>query len=212
MKSLALVATILLAGPAGAQSLRNESGAPIALRAGPADWFPAVGALSPGQVAPRDRCGIDGTWCLTRVGGALGWVDTRALAAPAPIGPTGSITVTPLPPGPGEAAALPDAILDAVPPPVVPDPAPAPRRPEPVIPGTRPPLLLSVTAPVWNVTETPADLRAGPGTDWPVVGILRPGEGGVIEICDPSERWCRLALTGGGRAWVETVMVGLRPI
>ncbi|MEM7642195.1 MAG: SH3 domain-containing protein [Pseudomonadota bacterium] len=195
MKRLVLIAAILLAGPATAQSVRNGTGGPIDLRAGPATWFPVVSQLAAGGRAELERCDVSGDWCLTWAGGSYGWLDVRALEAPEPLAPPSAITVMPLPSDPGTVRPLPPEILDAVP---------------PIVPGARPPLMLSVTEPVGNVTDGLINLRAGPGTDSAVIGQLRPGEGGTIDICTPSEQWCRLSRPGGVSGWVKTTLIGLR--
>ncbi|MEM7711572.1 MAG: SH3 domain-containing protein [Pseudomonadota bacterium] len=203
MYPLALAAMILLAVPAWAQTLRNESGALIDLHGGPADWYPVVARLGPGGQVELGRCDLDGRWCLATVDYGLGWIDTTALDTTVPPAPPPEIVVTPIPSAPGAAPPLPPEILEAI-------PAPAPMVP-PVIPGARPPMMLSVSEPLRNVTDAPIDIRAGPGADRAVVGRLAPGEGGVIDICDAAERWCRVTPETGPRGWVETTMMGLRP-
>lgn len=114
----------------------------------------------------------------------------------APLAPPPPVATMPLPRT--RYVPLPPRILAAVPPPD--------RTP----PGARPPLLLSTTVPVRNVTDGLVNLRAGPGTDAPVVGLLRPGEGGRIDLCDAVERWCRIAPQGMPPGWVRTTLIGLR--
>ncbi|MEM8849010.1 MAG: SH3 domain-containing protein [Pseudomonadota bacterium] len=195
MKSLALMTALLMAASAVAQSVRNQSGGAIDLRAGPADWFPVVAQLQPGGRAEMERCDVSGDWCLTWAEGTYGWLDTRTLQPAVPLAPPSAITVMPLPADPGAARPLPPEILDAIP---------------PEVPDARAPLLLSVTEPVRNVTDGPINLRVGPGTDRAVIDQLQPGEGGVIDMCTPSEQWCRIARPGGPSGWVKTTLIGLR--
>jgi uncharacterized protein YraI len=202
---LALLA-IPLAGPLLAQqTLRNESGAPVTLRVGPSAAFPEAGRLAPGQVVSRGRCDGNRRWCLVSTDSIFGWVDVTILGTPRGLPPPSAVTVTTLP-DPGTeptalgARPLPPEILQAV-----------PRAALPV-PGARPPFLLSVTEPMRNVTPGLVNLRAGPGTEHPVLGTLAPGQGGVIDLCDRTEQWCRIAPTGGPRGWVKMTFIGVRRI
>ena len=58
-------------------------------------------------------------------------------------------------------------------------------------------------APV-HVADTPRGLnvRSGPGTAYPRVGVLPRGEGGRVAGCEPAGRWCLLRFDGGGEGWV----------
>ena len=200
MRLTCLAASLLLAAPAAAQGLRIEGAAPVTLRAGPGYEYGASGEVYPGQVVERGPCDEVGRWCVVSTDATFGWLDTGGLRAPPPppvaLAPPPRITVSPLPPA--GARPLPSAVVAAVP--------PAVRIPA----GARPPILLSTVVPLRNVTDGLVNLRAGPGTDAAVVGVLRPGEGGPIDLCDATERWCRIAPPGMAPAWVSTRLVGLR--
>ncbi|WGH77641.1 SH3 domain-containing protein [Jannaschia ovalis] len=205
---LALLACAL-AAPAAAEPIRNDSGAAVEMRAGPGPAFPRIGRVAPGEVLDLGRCDLQGRWCLVSTDLRYGWVDTDIMTArlAVPPDPVPDVTVTPLPDRP--AAPRVEPIAPRV------EPI-APRLPDlggriglPPIAGARPPLLLSTTAPMRNVTPGVVNLRAGPGTDYDVVGRLDPGAAVLIEVCIPSEQWCRVAASGGGTGWVKTTLIGL---
>ncbi len=210
-----LAALALLAAPAVAETLRIGGPGPTVLHAGPGGFFPEVGALRPGQLAERGACDGAGRWCLLSTDAVVGWARAadlrrgegleaylrrgpgrgRALGRDRDPGRPFEVPATPLPP----------------PPPVVAMPritAPSPAAD--VVPGARPPRLLSTTVPMRNVTDGLLNLRARPGTDAPVIGTLRPGEGGRIDLCDATESWCRIAPAGLPSGWVSTRLIGLR--
>lgn len=208
MRPIALL--LLIALPAGAQPVRNPGAVAAAVHGGPSTYAGVLGYLEPGAGAVVDGCDAIGRWCLLATDrGIVGWVDTDAAPLvrrdadvrspdPAPPVPPPAIEVTPLPDAGGGPRPLPGAILDAVPP--VADRA---------VPGARLPRLLSLTAPMRNVTGGRVNLRAGPGTAHAVVGDLGPGEGGPIEICDASEQWC-LIRASSGPGWVKMTLMGER--
>lgn len=215
----ATVLSLLWAFAAQADPLRNTSRFGVDMRAGPGFQFPLIHVLDPGEVADRGRCDLDGTWCLLTAGAKVGWVDTRGLLPPraqpsqaVPLAPirTPEVLASPLADGPRPARPLPPAIVEAVRGAGAADPVRAPLAP--TLPGARVPLLLSTDAPFYNVTEGPVNLRAGPGTDTEILGVLRPGQGGPIDLCDATERWCRITVDGGPVAWVKMTLVGLRRI
>lgn len=197
----------VLAAPAAAQSLRIEGALPVTLRAGPGLDYPATGELYPGERAERGPCDEVGRWCVVSTDAAWGWLDTGVPVPAAPpvaplqgLRPPPVVLVSPLAPArPGPASLAPE-IVAAVP------PAPGLLP----VPGARPPRLLSTTEPMRNVTEGLVNLRAGPGTDAAIVGRLAPGEGGRIDVCDATERWCRIAPAYGPVGWVSSTLIGLR--
>jgi uncharacterized protein YraI len=199
MRSIAIAVMILSALPAAAQSLRNESGANVTMRAGPAEWFPTVAILLPGTQVDRGRCEEGGAWCLVSTDEVFGWVEVRAMQVPGAADPGGAISVSSLPP-PGTEP-LPEAVTDAVPPAVTPPSA---------VPGAAAPMLLSTVEPVFNVTGGPVNLRAGPGTATDVVGQLEPGDGGLVDLCTASEAWCHITRPDGTTGWVKATLIGLR--
>lgn len=60
-----------------------------------------------------------------------------------------------------------------------------------------------VPAPV-HVADTPRGLniRSGPGTAYPRIGVLARGEGGQIAGCEATGRWCALRFADGSTGWV----------
>ena len=222
MRLLLTILALLAALPATAQTVRNANALPVNLHEGPGREYPAVDQLAAGEVADLGPCDEIGLWCVVSTDAKYGWVDTSALstspglgatgpaaAPPMPIIPDVSISVTPLPdtgvaPGRPDARRpadpLPPEILSAIPPANVPVP----------VPGARAPRLLSTTEAFRNVTNGEVNLRAGPGTENAILGRLRPGEGGLVDVCDPSERWCRIDAPGIGPAWVKMTLMGLR--
>lgn len=54
-----------------------------------------------------------------------------------------------------------------------------------------------------SVVNTGANLRAGPGANYPVVAQLRPGVTVDVQGCTAGYQWCDVLLPGGGlRGWV----------
>lgn len=55
-----------------------------------------------------------------------------------------------------------------------------------------------------HVANTPRGLnvRSGPGTVYPRIGVLPRGQGGQVAGCEASGRWCALSFPGGGQGWV----------
>ncbi|MFO6465967.1 SH3 domain-containing protein [Jannaschia sp. KMU-145] len=200
---LPLLFCVALAGAATAQTLRNDSGGAVNLRGGPGTLFPVLGTLGPGVAVERGRCDLEGRWCLVSTDGAFGWVNTAYLAARSPTAPVPEVIVTPLPStgaAPFEPPAdLPREIVSAV-----------LGLGGGTVTGARPPTILSTTAPMWNVTTGEVNLRSGPGTGNPVVGRLRPGEGGRIDVCSPDEQWCRIGAPDGRQGWVKATLIGER--
>jgi uncharacterized protein YraI len=202
MRFLALL--FLLALPAAAQPVWNLGATPVPLHGGPSAAEPVIGGLAPGASAELGRCDAQGRWCLLSTDGIFGWVDTDATPLPArgttvqPVTQAPTVTVTPLP-DPG--APLPQSVLDAV-------PAPGPEVMR-TAPKARIPAILSREVPVLNVTDGLVNLRAGPGTEHPIVGGLEPGQGGLIELCDAWERWCLIGAPSGP-GWVKMTLVGER--
>ncbi|PWJ12467.1 SH3 domain-containing protein [Jannaschia seohaensis] len=195
-----LLCLFFFALPVAAQPVWNLGRVVAPLRSGPNDLAPVVGSLAPGAVAQITRCDVTGRWCLVSTDREVGWIDRDAAALhdgspAAAVPPPPSISVTPLSEVPPP---LPSAILDAV-----------PEAELEQVPGARLPPILSLTAPMRNVTEGVVNLRAGPGTDRPIIGRLQPGEGGPIETCNPTGQWCLLR-TPVGRGWVEMTLVGAR--
>lgn len=215
----AMVVWVFAALAAQADPLRNTTQFGVDMRAGPGLQFPLIHVLDPGEVADRGRCDLDGAWCLLSAGRKIGWVDTRGLvppratlSQPRPVDPvrTPEVQATPLDNAQQGVRPLPDAILEAVR--GAGGAAPASRVVAPAPPRARAPFLLSTDEPFLNVTDGLVNLRAGPGTENPILGELRPGEGGLIDICDVTERWCRINVAGGPVAWVKMTLVGLRRI
>jgi len=46
------------------------------------------------------------------------------------------------------------------------------------------------------------NVRSGPGTVYPRIGVLARGQGGQVAGCDARGRWCALTFPGGGGGWV----------
>jgi len=206
---------MLAALPLQADPLRNTSRFGVDMRAGPGLQFPLIHVLDPGEVADRGRCGLDGKWCLLTAGTKIGWVDTTGLVAPRsvlsqsdPIRPlrTDPIESTPLDGGQVASRPLPGRITDAV------RGATDVRRLPPPPPGARVPFMFATDAPFYNVTDGLLNVRSGPGTEYPVLAELAPGQGGRIDICDAAQRWCRMTVDGGPVAWVKMTLVGLRRV
>jgi uncharacterized protein YraI len=198
-----LCALAVSATPAVADRVGNDSGVSVAMRAGPGPGHPMTARLGPGQTAERGACTAGRTWCLLSTDASYGWVAMRDLAPPdavpvGPIAPVPGISMTRLPPVAAPPEPLPPSVREAV------------RRLDAIPPGARPPRMTSVTEPLRNVTDGAVNLRAGPGTDAAIVGRLEPGQGGLIDLCDRAERWCRIAPAGGPRGWVRMDLVGLR--
>ena len=55
-----------------------------------------------------------------------------------------------------------------------------------------------------HVADAPSGLnvRSGPGTAYPRVGVLARGQGGQVAGCDAGGRWCALTFPNGGSGWV----------
>lgn len=221
MSALLLLSALGLGAPlAQAEPLRNAGRFGVGMRAGPGLDYPLIHVLDPGEVADRGGCNLTGRWCLMTARAKVGWVDIFALSQPE-AAPERAEAVRPLRDGPigslpldGLSRPLPRAILDAVegardrPPGAMALPSIS-VHPIPV-PGARTPRLLSTFEPIRNVTGREVNLRAGPGTQNVVVGRLRPGEGGRVDVCDASEQWCRIDAPGIGPAWVRMTFMGLR--
>ncbi|HRP78190.1 MAG TPA: DUF1236 domain-containing protein [Aquamicrobium sp.] len=61
---------------------------------------------------------------------------------------------------------------------------------------------LSAPALAQSVTATTdLNVRAGPGPQYPVVGVIAAGEGAELNGCLENSKWCSLA-TAGGEGWV----------
>lgn len=214
LPTLALLVVVIMVGaPGRADPLRNTSQFGVDMRAGPGLQFPMIHVLDPGEVADRGRCDLDGRWCLLTARGKVGWVDTVGLVPPRsalsqsdPIRPlqtapvqSSTLSTTPVAPRP-----LPDAITQAV------RGTSGQSSALPPPPGARVPFMFATDAPFYNVTDGLVNLRAGPGTDTAILGELRPGQGGTIDICDAAQRWCRMAVQGGPVAWVKMTLVGIK--
>ena len=221
-----LLLCLSLAAPAAAESIRNDTGVPVRLQDAPGPGRLTAGLLQPGEIAELGPCDALGQWCLLSTDRLVGWIEADLLplgtVGPAPVDPGAAlpaeVDVTPLPGRP-----LPSAVLDVIPtlsdpvsdPVTDPAPAPDPSGPEVVaewdVPDTIEPFLLSMSEPTWNVTTGEINLRAGPGTDAPIVRRLGAGEGGLIDRCIPSEAWCRiLPLDSGQPGWVKMTLMGER--
>ncbi|MGB3406343.1 MAG: SH3 domain-containing protein [Jannaschia sp.] len=213
--SLIVAMALAVAGPVAAQSIRNLTGVPVRLQDGPGPGRLTAGLLQPGEVAELGPCDAFGRWCLLSTDSLAGWVDASLLPLGVPEGAPRAdpgaavppaIDVTPLP-----GRALPDAIVNAVPEAPVEDVPLTDPIPDEWVPGTRPPFLLSLSEPTVNVTTGEINLRAGPGTDAPVLAQLAPGQGGMIDTCLASEAWCRIRPLDGSRpGWVKMTLMGER--
>lgn len=51
-------------------------------------------------------------------------------------------------------------------------------------------------------TRRGLNVRSGPGTTYPRIGVLPRGEGGIVAGCDAGGRWCALRFAGGAQGWV----------
>ena len=108
--------------------------------------------------------------------------------------------------------------------PVPTSPTPAPATPIAVATATRPAASATPAAtatftaqPTASPTATPqrprvqadnvANLRAGPGTNYPVIGQLRAGAEYFISARNANGDWWQLAWEGGAQAWVSGMVV-----
>ncbi len=106
---------------------------------------------------------------------------TRAAAAEAPVpsSPTPAATATPLPP-----------TATPLPPTAVPTATATPTPAKPRV-----------------VADNEANLRGGPGTNYPIVGKLAPGKEAEIIGRNSNGDWWRIAWDGAGQAWVAGLVV-----
>lgn len=194
-----ILVALFCAQPGVAQTIRNANAYPVFLREGPGLFYPETDRLDPGEVADLGHCDERGLWCIVSTNAKWGWINVSVLGA------RGGTAAAPL--DPMDVAPQPVPMY-----PVFVDPLPdAPDRASPEAPRVAdgvPPLIFSVTEPFGNVTAGLVNMRAGPGTENAVVGRLRPGEGGRIDVCNPAQDWCRIAAPGVGPAWVKMTLMG----
>lgn len=67
--------------------------------------------------------------------------------------------------------------------------------------------LVALSGSAWADTLVSADrdlnMRAGPGSRYPVVGVLAAGETAVLDGCLQGSKWCAVG-NAGNRAWVNS--------
>ncbi|SFJ28983.1 SH3 domain-containing protein [Jannaschia pohangensis] len=213
LRILSIAATLIAAtAAAGAEVVRNDSPFAMALHGGPGTSFRVIGSFPPGARAELGRCVAGGQWCVASTDTTWGWLDVTTVATaggaatepPATAVIPDPVITMPLPGAPagtGTSAVrpLPDAILNAV-----------PGRTLVSVPGAAAPLIFATDRPFYNVSPGPVNLRAGPGTEHPVIATLAPAQGGYLDVCTPAQDWCRIKPLAGDRAWVKMTLVGTR--
>ena len=55
-------------------------------------------------------------------------------------------------------------------------------------------------------TRRGLNVRSGPGTAYPRIGVLPRGQGGQVMGCEASGQWCALSFAGGASGWVYIPM------
>jgi uncharacterized protein YraI len=175
--------------PSGLPVVNTTATTTANLRAGPATTFDLVGQVGPGAAVAVAGISEDGQWYLLD-GGA--WIATFLTADAAlpnlPIATqelidqaTGNAPVAPTPAVTTTAVLTPEAAATPVPP--------------------------AVTAPVTPTTTTDANLRAGPGTEFPIIGGTITGQALNIVGRNADGTWFRLDNTG----WVFGELVANPP-
>ncbi len=136
----------------------------------------------------------DEVLALARLAEALGGRSPKLQAYLAP-------TATPVLPTATEALApsSPTAVASATP--IPPTATPAPPTAAPTATATPTPAKPRVVA------DNEANLRGGPGTNYPIVGKLAPGKEAEIIGRNSNGDWWRIAWDGAGQAWVAGLVV-----
>ncbi len=117
--------------------------------------------------------------------------------------------------------ALPTSTATAVPPTATPAPATATPEPPTAAPPTATPAPAATAEPtVAPPTETPvsprviantnANVRSGPGRNYPVIGSLRTGQEVEVSARNANGDWWRIAWNGQSQAWVSGTTVRLQ--
>jgi uncharacterized protein YgiM (DUF1202 family) len=134
---------------------------------------------------------------LARLAEALGARSPRLIAYLAP-----TATASPVPPP------------SAAPPTATPVPTTIPATSAPTVPpATATPAPPSATPTLQQprvVANNVVNLRAGPGTAYPIVGRVQAGQEYDIISRNASGDWWQLAWDGPGQAWVASVVVAVR--
>jgi uncharacterized protein YraI len=152
------------------------------LRSGPATTFETVGQASPGQTIPIVAISEDGQWYLLNTGAWIAAFLTAEQPANLPIATQAIIDQL----AGGVPAATP-AATEVVAPPATPVPAAA--------------------TPVTPTVTVDANLRAGPGTEFPVIGGTITGQALTIVGRNADGTWFRLDNTG----WVFGELISNLP-
>jgi hypothetical protein len=90
----------------------------------------------------------------------------------------------------------------------LPSPTPSPSA-IPIPPPTNTPTATITPTPIMPqvVSETPVNVRSGPGLNYPVIGALRPGEKLEVIGRDEQAAWWQVQLAGGVVGWVSNSVV-----
>jgi len=83
---------------------------------------------------------------------------------------------------------------------------PAANPPAPDTPTPAPPTATPVRDPEAR-TQTVMNVRGGPGTNYPVVGALKPGDAARITVKNPGGDWWQVALATRAVGWVYAPLV-----
>lgn len=147
------------------------------------------------EQALNDNTPADEVIALARLADGLGG---RSPKLQAYLAPTATATSRPSPMRSSEPAS----------PTVAPSPTPSASTATPVPPSTTP---TATATPEPQrprvVADAEANLRGGPGTNYPIVGRMAPGKEAEIIGRNASGDWWRIAWDGAGQAWVAGLVV-----
>lgn len=131
---------------------------------------------------------------------------TLTAAAPPPATPqpiTATLSPTPIPPQPTATPSPTSSPAPTITPSPLPSPPPAPTdTPAPAATAGRPEAI---------VTGQSLNVRAGPGTMHPVIGVLRQGEAVQVTGRDAAGAWLEIRLVDGSSGWVSRSLVRTNP-
>ncbi len=172
---------------------------PASAYTGPGTIYSAVGTTEAGQALEVVGRDASGDWLqVCCVAGAEAWVEADqgrlegelaqvAMVEVAPLAATPEPTSIPTVASPSDTPE-PAATPTAVPPTDTPEPTPTPTEAPPTVP--------IVTA------SGDTNLRAGPGTNYGVVGRLTGGESLEVTGRNQDGSWWQVAIPGGDRGWI----------
>ncbi len=218
----------LYAAPGGAVRANLQAGATLTITGRSADgaWFAAYLADGTAGWVPAAQVRVFGDAAeLEVVQESLGPAVVATLIAQASQPQTPITLASPTPPAPSatdpaapsatDPVAAATATAAAAPPAAAADPAAAPSAADPAAAA---PSAAEITGPALTVTVEGANLRAGPGTGYPVVGVLYREETAALLGRNQAGDWLQLQRPDGP-AWIFAPLVqttvpiaGLPPI